>query len=468
MGTIGLALSLLFSSYLVIRDCRRRRTVSWAIWIPTILVSILCSRSPSLWIAGRGSHMSAEMANDASTSAADQIFYFSVLAASFVIATIRRMNWAKLLTSNFALLLFYLYFALSVAWSSDPMGSSKRLFKDFGLLFVVALILTEKDPLEAMRAIYVRSAIVLLPLSFVFIKWYPNMGRSYGIGGEQMVTGVTTQKNSLGEIVLIFTLFFIWDYFESHPGGTKFRFKRLPWDLMILAFFALQLLHMSQSKTAMVCMMVGALLICRTGWLASRSISRLILVGGLAVPFVIFFAQRFASILGPLLQALGRNLTFTGRTSIWQHITLDTVDPMIGAGYWNFWGGPGGLKVNLAMNSIVPNAHNGYVDIYLDGGVIALSLLAILLLTAGIRITGKIRVGSPLNRYQRVRFAFLIAAIIYNGSESTFVRMGPIWFTTLLMMVEYPLPQYALKRRRHAKPQLQSGEAEQSLAMAHL
>ena len=192
------------------------------------------------------------------------------------------------------------------------------------------------------------------------------------------------------------------------------------------------------------------------------------MVGGLAVPFVIFFAQRFASILGPLLQALGRNLTFTGRTSIWQHITLDTVDPMIGAGYWNFWGGPGGLKVNLAMNSIVPNAHNGYVDIYLDGGVIALSLLAILLLTAGIRITGKIRVGSPLNRYQRVRFAFLIAAIIYNGSESTFVRMGPIWFTTLLMMVEYPLPQYALKRRRHAKPQLQSGEAEQSLAMAHL
>jgi O-antigen ligase len=468
MGTIGLALSLLFSSYLVIRDCRRRRTVSWAIWIPTILVAILSSRPASLWLSGRGARLSMEMANDTAGSAVDQMFYFTILGSSLAIATIRRMNWVKLLTSNLALLLFYSYFAVSVAWSSDPMGSTKRLMKDFGLLFVVAVIMTEKDPLGAMRAIYVRCAIILLPLSFVFIKWYPNLGRAYGIGGEQMVTGVTTQKNSLGEIVLIFTLFLIWDYLESHPTGTKFRFKRMPWDLLILGFFGLHLLHLSQSKTATVCTMVGSVLICMTGRFASRSISRLILLGTLAVPFVVFFAQRFASILGPLLQALGRNLTFTGRTSIWQHITLETVNPVIGAGYWNFWGGPGGYKVNLAMNSIIPNAHNGYVDIYLDGGVIGLSLLAILLLTAGIRIIGKIRAGSPLNRYERVRFAFLIAAIIYNVSESTFVRMGPIWFTTLLMVVEYPFPQYATKKRRHAKQQVLSGEAEQSLVMAHL
>jgi O-antigen ligase len=466
MGTLGLSLSLLFSSYLVIRDCRRRRTVSWAIWIPTILVAILSSRPASLWLSGRSARLSMEMANDAATSGVDQIFYFIILGSSLVIATIRGMNWPKLLTSNLALLLFYLYFAISVTWSSDPMGSAKRLTKDFGLLFVVAVILSERDPLEAMRAVYVRCAIVLLPLSWVFIKWYPNLGRAYGIGGEQMVTGVTTQKNSLGEIVLIFTLFLIWDYFESHPAGTRLRFRRLPWDLMILGFCGLNLLHSSQSKTAMVCTMAGTFLICRTGWFASRSVSRLVLVGALALPFVVFFAQRFASILGPLTQALGRNLTFTGRTSIWEHITLDTVNPMIGAGYWNFWGGTGGLRVNLAMNSIIPNAHNGYVDLYLDGGLFGLVFLFILLLTVGMRIIRHMRVGSPLNRYERVRFAFVIAAIIYNLSESTFARMGPIWFTTLLMMVEYPSPRLALKKKLRAERPLQPREAERALAMA--
>lgn len=466
MRLIGLVLSLLFSSYLLWRDARRRRNVSWAIWIPTILVGILSSRPASLWLSGRGARLGMEMANDNAGSGIDQVFYFIILGTSLIIATVRRMNWPKLLSSNLALILFYLYFAVSVAWSSDPLGSTKRLIKDFGLLFVVAVILTEKDPLEAMRTVYVRCAVVLLPLSFVFIKWYPELGRSYGIGGEQMVTGVTTQKNSLGEIVLIFTLFLIWDYFESHPPGTRFRLRRIPWDIVILVLFGLHLLHLSQSKTALVCTLVGSFLICRTGWFASRSLSRLVLVGALTLPFVVFFAQRFASILGPITQAMGRNLTFTGRSSIWEHITLETVNPLIGAGYWNFWGGNGGYKVNLAMNSIIPNAHNGYVDIYLDGGLIGLTLLFLLLLTSGMRIIRYMRTGDRLNRYERVRFAFVIAAIIYNLSESTFVRMGPIWFTTLLMMVDYPSPRLALKKKLHAGQQLRAHKPEQALAMA--
>jgi hypothetical protein len=46
--------------------------------------------------------------------------------------------------------------------------------------------------------------------------------------------------------------------------------------------------------------------------------------------------------------------------------------------------------------------------------------------------------------------------------------MGPIWFTALLMMVDYPLLQIASKKKMPPQQQLQSGEVEQSLAMAHL
>ena len=71
------------------------------------------------------------------------------------------------------------------------------------------------------------------------------------------------------------------------------------------------------------------------------------------------------------MHALGRNATFTGRTQIWEHINIDTVNPLFGSGYWNFWGGPGGERINQEMQSLIPNAHNGYLDIYLDGGAIA-------------------------------------------------------------------------------------------------
>src|SRR6476660_4629913 len=211
MPKIALILSLLFSTYLIVRDCRRRRDVSIAIWIPTIFVMILASRPASLWLSGRAARLGIENANDQATSMVDQLFYLLSLGSSFVIASVRGMKLGKLFSANRAIMLFYLYFALSVLWSSDPTGSTKRLIKDFGVVFLAGLIFTEKDPLQALRAIYLRCAFLLLPLSVVFIKWFPGYGRAYGSGGDMMFTGVTTQKNSLGEIVLLFTLFMVWD-----------------------------------------------------------------------------------------------------------------------------------------------------------------------------------------------------------------------------------------------------------------
>jgi O-antigen ligase len=461
MPLLALTVSLLFSAFLIVRDYRRRPSLSAAIWIPTMLVMVLGSRPVSLWMSGGAGRSPFEMANDAATSPLDQIFFLSVLGSSFLVAALRGFKWSKLSAANPAIMLFYLYFALSVMWSTDPSGSTKRIIKDFGLLFVGGVIFTEKNPLQAIRAVYVRCAFVLLPLSVVFIKYFPNYGRSYGIAGEQMMTGVTTQKNSLGEIVLIFSLFLIWDYLEMRPAGAKFRLSRIPWDLIILLLNGIYLLQLSQSKTALVCTLVGAFLLVRSGRLLSKTLNRTVLAGALCLPFLVLFSQQFSSVVAPLIEAMGRNMTFTGRADIWANITLSTVNPLIGDGYWNFWGGPGGYKINVAMNSIIPNAHNGYLDLYLDGGFLGLTLLFVMLLVCGRRITKRIKVGGDVNRYQRMRFAVLIAAIIYNLSESTFARMGPIWFTTLMMIVEFPLPKVSLQK---SKPSIASNKRNSEAA----
>ncbi|WP_158748502.1 O-antigen ligase [Acidobacterium sp. S8] len=450
MPTFTLAASLTFSFFLIWRDCRRRKTVSARVWVPTMLILILGSRPASIWASGGTIHASTEMANDVATSSIDQMFYFSVLASSLILASRKGFKWGKLFASNPAIMLFYLYFAISIMWSSDPIGSTKRIIKDFGLLFVIAVVLSEKEPLQAMRAIYVRCGFLLLPLSIVFIKYFPVYGRSYGIAGDVMLTGVTTQKNSLGEIVLIFTLFMVWDYLESRPPGAKFRIGKIPWEIVILLVIGAQLLNLSQSKTALMCTLVGTLLICRSGWLMSKPINIAILGATLFVPYFVFFAEQFASILGPLTEAMGRNLTFTGRTDIWKHISLNTVNPIIGSGYWNFWGGPGGYAVNESMHAIIPNAHNGYVDLFLDGGITGLCILVIMLTACGYNIMSHLGPGRDKTHYHRARFAFLIVAIIYNISESTFARMGPIWFTTLMMLVEFPLPKVSLRKAQPA------------------
>ena len=462
MAFPGLIFCLLLIAVLLVRDSRRRKSLSWAIWIPTIFLLIVGSRPLSFWFGGSRSLNGAGLANNAEGSPADQIFFFSAITVSFVIATLRQVKWGKLVSQNFPLMLFYLYFVISIAWSEDPMGSSKRLFKDFGMLFVIALLLSEKDPLEAIRAVYVRCACVLFPLSVVCIKWFPNIARSFAINGDVMYTGVTTQKNTLGEIVLVFSLFLVWDYLETRPP--KWRWNRFPWDYALLLLMGFWLLEMCQSKTALLCLLAGTALIIRGGWFASKAFSRIALATALVLPYLVFFAQRFASVLQPIVELVGRNLTFTGRTEIWEHITWSTVNPLIGAGYYNFWGGSGAVIINREMHSTIPNAHNGYVDLYLDGGLIGMALLFFMLTSYG----GRWMNGLRSDRFRRVRFAVIIVVIVYNLSESIFARLSPLWFTTLLALVDFPYLKSRVLRKPVSEPEesLSAREGEESVTLS--
>ncbi len=438
MATLTLLIALVFATWFVVLDCKRRPSLSAAVWIPTIVVAILSSRSVSLWIHGGGGDVYNEMGNEAATSPIDLAFFVGVIVISAIVTVRRGVNWAKFLKANSAITLFYLYFAFSVAWSNDPIGSAKRVVKDFGMLFVIGLIFTEKDPLQAMRAVYIRSAAVLIPLSIVFIRYFPAYGRVYARNGDTTVTGVTTQKNTLGEIILIFALFFLWDYLEARKSNPKSRWRSIPWDHVLLGIMGLWLLHASQSKTAELCLLIGAFLMIRPRFLCSRAINMGVFIGALILPWMLFFSQVFSSVIEPIVEALGRNMTFTGRASIWQEITLQTVNPLIGCGFWNFWGGQGGNTISIALRTVVPNAHDGYLDIYLDGGFIGLAILFILLIANG---RGLIRRFVKLGRtdsFARVSFAVLIVSMVYNLTESTFARIGLIWFTTLLMIVDFP------------------------------
>jgi len=368
--------------------------------------------------------------NNAERSPYDQLFYLFVIGAGVVVTCSRRINWKRVFAANPALVTFYAYFAVSILWSGDPSGSMKRLFKDFGQLFVIAILWSEKQPLEVIRSLYIRCASVLFPLSIVCDRYFPRIGKAYTLEGEPMFTGVTMQKNTLGEMVMSLGLIIIWDLIESHKAGLTLR--KL-WDRYLLLMMGLFLLRDSQSKTALLCLLLGAVLTLRRGRLASRWVSNAALVTALILPYIVIFAQQYRSLIAPVVEAVGRNMTFTGRTDIWQHITTHTVNPLIGAGYWNFWGGPGGRAIMVAMNTTVPNAHCGYLDMYLDGGFISLMLLGILLITVSRNLIRK----STASQFYSLRFAILVVAIIYNMSETTFARLTTSWFTLLLALTEF-------------------------------
>jgi O-antigen ligase len=336
-----------------------------------------------------------------------------------------------------AITLFYVYFAVSSFWSAYPSDSFIRVVKDFGSTLVVAsVILSEKNPSAAVRAVYTRSACVLFPLSAVLMK-YSSMGRTYTVNGDVEYIGVATQKNSLGTMVMVLTLFLVWDHLETRAAGAKRPWSGMRWDFMVLMVLGVYLLYMSGSQTSLVCLLLGLALMLGSGSLTSPGISRMVFIIALCLPALLFFAQEFNSAITPLLGALGRDATFTGRTDIWKHITWTTINPLVGAGFNNFWGGKGGQAISEALQSNVPSAHNGYLDIYLDGGLIGLVLLFCLLFASGSRLIRELHT----NRFQTLKFAFLIVVMIGNFTESYFARPSIMWFTTLLVLVEFPFPK---------------------------
>lgn len=448
MEILALFVFLTFIAWLVWRDCRRRPGVSAAVWLPTALLLILGSRPVSYWLAaGGGTFNYQEMGNEASTSVSDQLFFLFVLVGSLVVTLSRRLKWGKIFSENSAVMLFYIYFALSVCWSGDPTGSLKRIIKDFGLLAAIGVLFTEDDPLEAIKAVYLRCAFILIPLSLVLVKYFPTYARVYSKGGEPTVTGVTGQKNSLGELLLVLTMFMVWDVLETRRPSSEKLWRRIPWEIVIMLLMDAWLLRLSKSDTATVCTFIGVFLISRSRRLASKPINRTLFAGALSLPCLLFFSQQFSSVLAPLVELLGRDITFTGRANIWVHITSETVNPLFGVGFWNFWGGSGGYAISKTMDTVIPTAHDGYLDIYLDGGIVGLTFLGILLVASGNRILKKFNRNRDVDRFLRLRFAILVVAIIYNLFESNLARLSPIWFTTLLAIVEFP-PKTVLRRAR--------------------
>ena len=74
--------------------------------------------------------------------------------------------------NNIWILVLFLYLGISILWS-DFMGVSfKRWIRATGDLVMALVVLTEPAPYEAIKTLINRCAIVLIPLSLLFIKYF--------------------------------------------------------------------------------------------------------------------------------------------------------------------------------------------------------------------------------------------------------------------------------------------------------
>ena len=406
---------------------------SGALWIPWLWLMIAGSRNVSEWLQWGGSVNAADRYLEGSP--VDRNVLTAIMLLGVMVLVSRRERVAAILRANTAIVLYFLYCGISIFWSDYTLVAGKRWFRSLGDVIMVLVVLTESDWRDAIKRLLTRVGFLLLPISILLIKYFPSWGRSYGEDGTAYWTGVAGGKNSLGMICMIFGLTALWCFVSVYRGPRdRFRVRRLLAHGAI-AGMAVWLLLIVNSKTSLACFVLTA------GLMIATSVSRFarrpgvlftmvgIIVGGC-------FAVLFLGIGGDALQAMGRNASLTGRTEIWKVVLKFAVNPLLGAGYESFWLGNRLDQIAEALNvTLLNQAHNGYIEEYLNLGWVGVVFLMTLIVTGYRKITSGFRGNVETSA---LRIAFLTLAIVYNFTEGVFKTMSPVWLSFLFATMTVP------------------------------
>src|SRR5439155_17199404 len=259
--SIASCLTLAFIIFLFRRDIREKPGISGALWLPVLWLILGCSRSVSEWLNIFGLPVSGA-ASVEEGSPLDASFCFALIIAGFCVLMKRQVSLSEIISNNGWLIAFLLYCFISIAWSDFPFIALKRWLKVLGHSIMALIILTEPDPEEALTRLMKRCAYVVVPVSILFIKYYPQWGRAFDPwSGGAINTGITANKNALGCDCLILGFFFFWHLLQTWPSE-RGRPRRN--ELFLTAGFLMAicwLLSMAHSSTSLVSLFVGVLIV---------------------------------------------------------------------------------------------------------------------------------------------------------------------------------------------------------------
>lgn len=417
---------------LLIQDVRWRPKISIGGWIPLLWMLVVGSRSVSSWF---DSSMQVEGADVyLEGSPVDRAFYMVMIFAGIVVLIARHVSWSKFLAQNKWLALYFAFFGISVLWSDYTFISFKRWIKDFGNVVMVLIVLSEQQPVAAIKALLVRCSYFLIPLSVVLVKYFPDLARSYnrwtGVG---YYSGVTTDKNLLGMVLTTMGISVLWALFglRDEPPRSGKTLEALVY--MIIVAMTVWLLMMANSATALVTSTLGLAILILFRFKTVRNHGWTWIGVGVVGATVLFAAGIWSQIQDSLIGALGRDPSLTGRSDIWEAVLGEHTNPLIGVGFYSFWMGDRVERLSASYHYALNEAHNGYLEVYLNGGLIGLALLGLLLWSAVARSLSRLtRVDE--GGIETLRLAFLVTAIVYGLTEAIFSRLDLIWFGLLLVV----------------------------------
>lgn len=313
---------------------------------------------------------------------------------------------------------------LTLLWSPLPDASFKSWLR-LVLTLMVATVLAHGyrgRMLDFLSDGLLILMLVLLPsIAVALLK--PGVGQESVAGIAGAWRGITAQKNTLGlAAALAAAAYFV--LLLTRPRDTIAK-----WWMAAVAVLCL-LGSRSSTSLAMTVLISGIF------WLFYRQhlnsfawLSRLFLVLVLAVMgyiylYFMWYSQipTWSGFVGSVAQWFGKGSDLSGRTDIWPLVWAEIEKhPWLGLGYAAFWRGDGSASQYIAdlLYWAPTTAHNGYIDLINEVGLVGLLLFGALCTAQLVRI-------AHLHKQQRVEaaihLALLVPFLLWNFSETSAVN----------------------------------------------
>jgi exopolysaccharide production protein ExoQ len=421
--------------------------LSKVLWVPTTWFLYCATRPLSEWAHFGPQSLAGGGAQIESGSVVDRNFLTGLLVISLVILHKRRFKWSQAIKNNFWLFALLFFMLASVLWSDFQFVSLKRWVRTAGTAVVALVVLGEAEPYEAIHAILRRTVYVIIPFSALLVKYFPTVGILFGRwSGVPVYAGATLNKNTLGEVCMLCIYLHIWTMVrrrekEDVAPPVKGR-ATMEWLVLFLALFLMKgpsgygATEATYSATCIAALVVGLAVFftmrrfkARLGQLG-RKLAITIVGAGLLMATMDLLN---ISPMGIVAGAMGRKADLTGRSDLiwplllpiaWQH-------PVLGGGYGSFWITPvRGLTLD------VNEAHNGYLDVFVELGVTGLLLLVMVVVTYFKKARKELQENF---NWAAFRISYLVMFLLHNWTETTLLRSREIlWSLFVLFLVVFP------------------------------
>ena len=327
-------------------------------------------------------------------------------------------------------LAFVVLASLSVLWSFDPAATARRLFRLYGIVlscFAFAIAGWYSHRFQNVM----RPAITILLLgSIVFGLFFPELAIEEGTTATLLGAwkGLAVQKNSLGALAAVGVVLWV-HALLARESETKYI-------LMGLAA-SLACVFLSRSSTSVLSVLLCIpflILLLRTRPALRRSMRYII--GGFAAVILIYSLAMLNLIPGagvlltPITAITGKDLTFSGRTPIW-NIMVESIGrhPWLGVGLGAYWTGPVPTSASyefVVRTYVYPTeSHNGYLDVINDLGFVGGACLIAYLISF---LRQSLAVFAVDRNQGALYLALLFQGFIGNLSESHWFKVSSFDF----------------------------------------